>query len=182
MAEEKKNVVDELEEKSLEELDSFREEDNKENEQVVDEGKKQIKDVFDDLRQILKENSDPEKIKENLTNAKDNVLNIVDTTRKKAVEVSNSDNFKQTIDASKDLIEGATGLIVDGFKTTTDILMSNDKIADLVDKADKRLDIVRESEGLKKGVDAAEELTDKFNKAVFGGIQKFFDKKDEGSE
>ena len=73
-------------------------------------------------------------------------------------------------------------MIVDGFKTTTDILMSNDKIADLVDKADKRLDIVRESEGLKKGVDAAEELTDKFNKAVFGGIQKFFDKKDEGSE
>ena len=163
-------------------MDSFRKEDNEENEKVVDEGKKQIKDVFDDLRQILKENSDPEKIKENLTNAKDNVLNIVDTTRKKAVEVSNSDNFKQTIDASKDLIEGATGLIVDGFKTTTDILMSNDKIADLVDKADKRLDIVRESEGLKKGVDAAEELTDKFNKAVFGGIQKFFDKKDEGSE
>ncbi|MEE1354514.1 MAG: hypothetical protein UHB90_02220, partial [Absicoccus porci] len=76
MAEEKKNVVDELEEKSLKELDSFREEDNEENEKVVDEGKKQIKDVFDDLRQILKENSDPEKIKENLTNAKDNALNI----------------------------------------------------------------------------------------------------------
>ena len=36
MAEEKKNVVDELEEKSLKELDSFREEDNEENEKVVE--------------------------------------------------------------------------------------------------------------------------------------------------
>lgn len=179
MADENKNLVDELEEKSLEELEAFHEENNEENEKVVDEGKKQIKDIFADLRQVLKENSEPEKIKENINKAKENVVNTINTTRDKAVEVSNSDSFKQAIDGGKDLIEGTTGLIADGFKAAGDILMSNESIANLVGKADKHLDVVRDSEGLKKGLDAAEEITNKLNKAVFGNLQKFFEKKDD---
>ena len=68
-------------------------------------------------------------------------------------------------------------MISDGFKAGADLLMSNDNIADFVNKANARLDVLRDSEGLKKGVDAAEELTSKVNQSVFGAIQKFFDKK-----
>ena len=68
-------------------------------------------------------------------------------------------------------------MISDGFKAGADLLMSNDNIADFVNKANARLDVLHDSEGLKKGVDAAEELTNKVNQSVFGAIQKFFDKK-----
>lgn len=172
------SVVEKLEETSIKELDALREENNSENEKVVEDAKKKLSDIFDELREMIKDNSDPEKIKENFVTSKEKVIDLLSSTRQKVVEVSNSDNFKQTVDAGKDFLEGAGGLISDGFKAGADLLMSNDNIADLVNKANSHLDILRDSEGLKKGVDAAEELTSKVNQAVFGGLQKFFDKKD----
>lgn len=173
----KESVVENLEESSVKELDALREDNNSENQKVVDDAQKKLSDIFEDLRNVIRDNSDPEKIKENFNNSRENVLDILENTRKKAVEVSNSDNFKQTIDAGKDFLEGAGGMISDGFKAGADLLMSNDNIADFVNKANARLDVLRDSEGLKKGVDAAEELTNKVNQSVFGAIQKFFDKK-----
>ena len=161
----KESVVENLEESSVKELNALREDNNSENQKVVDDAQKKLSDIFEDLRNVIQDNSDPEKIKENFNNSREKVLDILENTRKKAVEVSNSDNFKQTIDAGKDFLEGAG------------LLMSNDNIADFVNKANARLDVLRDSEGLKKGVDAAEELTNKVNQSVFGAIQKFFDKK-----
>lgn len=173
----KESVVENLEESSVKELDALREDNNSENQKVVDDAQKKLSDIFEDLRNVIQDNSDPEKIKENFNNSREKVLDILENTRKKAVEVSNSDNFKQTIDAGKDFLEGVGGMISDGFKAGADLLMSNDNIADFVNKANARLDVLRDSEGLKKGFDAAEELTNKVNQSVFGAIQKFFDKK-----
>ncbi len=173
-----KNVVEQLEESSIKELDALREENNNENEKVVEDAEKKLSDIIEELRQKIRENSDPEKIKENMSKSHEKVKELLETTREKAIEVSNSDHFKQTIDASKDLLEGATGMIGDGLKAGADLLKTNENVADLLDKANSRLDVLRESEGLKKGVDAAEEITNKVNDAIFSGFKKFFDKKD----
>lgn len=176
------SVVEELEQTSLKELDALREENNTENEKVVEDAKKKLSDIFEELSDLIKENSDPDKIKENLSMTRSKVVEVLQTTKDKVIEVSNSEHFQQTVDAGKDLLEGSVGLISDGFKAGADLLMSNDNISDLVNKANARLDVLRDSDGLKKGVDAAEQLTNKMNKAVFGGLQKFFDGKKEDDD
>lgn len=178
----KEEVVEQLEEKTMEEIDELREEGNEENEKIVDDAQDKIKGIFDDLRTWVKENSDPETIKEKMNASKDEIIRILEVTKEKAIEVSNSDHFKQTVEAGKSLVEGSAGLIADGFKAGADLLMSNENIADLVNKADSKLDVLRESEGLQKTVDAAEELTGKVNEALFGGLRKFFEKKADGED
>ena len=88
------SVVEKLEETSIKELDALREENNSENEKVVEDAKKKLSDIFDELREMIKDNSDPEKIKENFVTSKEKVIDLLSSTRLKAVEVSNSDNFK----------------------------------------------------------------------------------------
>lgn len=178
----KEEVVEKLHEETVEKLEELREEGNDENEKVIDDARKSLDKIFKDLKNWTKENSDPEKIKATFGKAKDDVSKVLENARKKAVEVSNSDNFKKTIDSSKDFLEGAGGLIADGFKATADFLMQNDKVNEFVGKADEKLNTLRDSEGLKRGVDAAEELSNKVNSAIFGGLKNFFDKDKENEE
>lgn len=175
----KEEVVEQLEEKTIDEIEDLREEGNPENEKVIDDAEKKVKGIFEDLRTWMKENSDPEKIKDQMNATKEDILDTLKTTRQKVLDVSNSDNFKKTVEAGKDLIEGSAGLIADGFKAGADILMSNENIAKVINKADKHLDTLRESEGLQSAVDAAEELTEKVNDALFGTLHRFFTKNDE---
>ena len=94
------------------------------------------------------------------------------------MEISNSEQFKNTVSAGKDFLIGAGVLIGDGIKAGADALMKNDNIKNFVNTADEKLDVLRESEGLKNAVDSAEQITQKVGDAVFSGIRKFLDKKD----
>ena len=42
--------------------------------------------------------------------------NILSSTKDKVVEVSESEQFKQTVSAGKEFLQGTAGLVVDGFK------------------------------------------------------------------
>ena len=172
---EENNVVEQLENESLNELETLREENNEENQKVVDDAKKKIEDIFADLKTWIKENSDPEKVK-------DDAVDILKTTKDKAVELSQSEQFKTTLTAGKDFLVGAGGMLADGLKAGADILMRNEQIKKVVDQADEKLDVLRESESLRNAVDTAEEVTGKVTEAVFGGIKKFFDKEANRSE
>lgn len=179
---EENNVVEQLENESLNELETLREENNEENQKVVDDAKKKIEDIFADLKTWIKENSDPEKVKEAVNKAKDDAVDILKTTKDKAVELSQSEQFKTTLTAGKDFLVGAGGMLADGLKAGADILMRNEQIKKIVDQADEKLDVLRESESLRNAVDTAEEVTGKVTEAVFGGIKKFFDKEANRSE
>ena len=150
---EENNVVEQLENESLNELETLREE--------------KIEDIFADLKTWIKENSDPEKVKEAVNKAKDDAVDILKTTKDKAVELSQSEQFKTTLTAGKDFLVGAGGMLADGLKAGADILMRNEQIKKVVDQADEKLDVLRESESLRNAVDTAEEVTGKVTEAVF---------------
>ena len=82
------------------------------------------------------------------------------------MEISNSDQFKNTVSAGKDFLLGAGALIGDGIKAGADALMKNDNIKNFVNTADEKLDVLRESEGLKNAVDSAEQVSSSIKKIV----------------
>lgn len=176
--EEENKVVDQLEEQSLNELETLREANNEDNKQVIEEAKKKIEDIYDDLKDWVKDNKDPEKVKAAMNKAKDDAIDVLNKTKDKAIEVSQSDQFKATLAAGKEFLVGAGTIIGNGLKAGADVLMQNEQIKNVVEKADEKLDVLRESEGLKSAVNTAEEVTGKVTQAVFGGIKKFLDKAD----
>ena len=180
MSDENKNaeVVQELENEAMNQLETLKEDNNKENEEVIKDAKEKIKAIFEDLQEWIKENTEPEKVKEGLNKAKDETVKVLKATKEKALEISNSEQFKNTVSAGKDFLIGAGVLIGDGIKAGADALMKNDNIKNFVNTADEKLDVLRESEGLKNAVDSAEQITQKVGDAVFSGIRKFLDKKD----
>ena len=171
-------VVQELENEAMDQLETLKEDNNKENEEVIQDAKEKIKAIFEDLQEWIKENTEPEKVKEGLNKAKEETVKVLKATKEKALEISNSDQFKNTVSAGKDFLIGAGVLIGDGIKAGADALMKNDNIKNFVNTADEKLDVLRESEGLKNAVDSAEQVTQKVGDAVFSGIRKFLDKKD----
>ncbi len=171
-------VVQELEDEAMNQLETLKEENNKENDEVIQDAKEKIKAIFEDLQTWIKENTEPEKVKEGLNKAKEDTLKVLKATKEKAIEISNSEQFKNTISAGKDFLLGAGTLIGDGLKAGADALMKNDNIRNFVNTADEKLDVLRESEGLKNAVDSAEQISLKVGDTVFNGIRKFLDKKD----
>ena len=171
-------VVQELEDEALNQLETLKEQNNKENDEVIQDAKEKIKAIFEDLQTWIKENMEPEKVKEGLNKAKEDTLKVLKATKEKAIEISNSEQFKNTISAGKDFLLGAGTLIGDGLKAGADALMKNDNIRNFVNTADEKLDVLRVSEGLKNAVDSAEQISLKVGDTVFNGIRKFLDKKD----
>ncbi len=171
-------TIDEMREESLMQLETMREDGNAENDEILNDSKKKLNDIFEDFKEWSKTNTDPDKLKEHYNKLKKDVENIFSTTKEKVIEVSNSENFIKALDGGKEFIVGAGGLVADGLKAGADLLMSNKNIKKAVDRTS---DYVSESEGLKKTVDAAEELTTKLNQTIFGGLRKMF-KSDEENE
>lgn len=175
------DVVEELHEEALAELDTMAEDGNTENKKVLEDAREKIDGIFKDLQDKVK-NTDKEKIKEGYYSAKEDVINILNKTKDKAIEVSQSDSFKDTMAAGKDFVIGAGGLIGDAFKAGADTLMKNDDFKNFVEKTDEKLDTLRESQGLKNAVDKAEEITGKVSGTIFGKIKQFFDKEEKAVE
>lgn len=173
---EENKVVETLHEQSLNELETLREENNEENKKVVDDAKKKIDEILEELKVWAKDNVDPEKIEAAVNKAKTEVVDVLKTTKEKAIEVSESEQFRSTLNAGKDFLIGAGTLLADGIKTSADVLMKNEHIKKVVNEVDGKLDVLRESETLKNVVDSAEEVTGKVTEAIFGGMKKFFEK------
>ena len=177
MNEELNRAVDSLEEKSLSELSEMTEDDNKKNEKVIYDAQEEIKRIFTDLRRWIVRNSDPEAIKANLEKAKDDTIDVLNKTREKAIEVSESEQFKNTLEAGKDFLVGTGTLIMEGLNVCKESLMKNDIVKEFVDKADSKLDVLRENKNLQDAAAKTYEATEKLNKAIFDGVKNFFEKK-----
>ena len=177
MNEELNKTVDSLEEKSLIELSEMTEEDNIKNEKFIYDAQVEIKRIFTDLRRWIVRNSDPEAVKENLEKAKEDTIEVLNKTREKAIDVSESEQFKKTMEAGKEFLVGTGTLIVEGFNVCKEALMKNDMVKEFVDKADSKLDVLRDNKNLQDAATKTFEATEKLNKAIFDGVKNFFEKK-----
>lgn len=183
MSEEKSNeVVELMQEEALEQLETLQEDNNRKNEEILDDAKQKIKDIYNDLKTYVQNNSDPESIKNAIAKAKDETLKVMNITKDKVIEFSNSDQFKATVEAGKEFLISAGNLVGEGFKAGSEVLMQNDNVRKIVDKADQKLDVLRENEGLKNALNSAEEASAKVSDAVFNGIRSFLEKKDRGGQ
>mgnify|MGYP006991481814 FL=1 len=95
------------------------------------------------------------------------------------VEVSESEQFKQTMSAGKEFLQGTVGLVVEGFKFGKEALRKNDSLCKVIDKADEKVDEIRTNDSVIRAVDKAEEVTGKATEALFSGLKKIFNKGDE---
>ena len=138
------DVVDQLHEGTLEGLESLSEEGNVENKKVLNDAKGKIDEIFKDLSRHVSD-QDKDKIKENVNNAKDEVFKLLDKTKEKVQEVSESDNFKETVQSGKDFVTGAGTMLSDLFKAGTDKLMENENIKNFVDKTNEKVDSILSS-------------------------------------
>ena len=166
-----KQLIDDLEKESMLELEVMHESENTDNERIIEDAKSKIEKVFDDLRDLLKDASDPQ--------AKEDAKDILSSTKDKVVEVSESEQFKQTVSAGKEFLQGTAGLVVDGFKYGKETLRKNDSLRKVIDKADEKVDEIRTNDSVIRAVDKAEEVTGKATEALFSGLKKIFNKGDE---
>ena len=161
------------------ELEVMHESENTDNERIIEDAKSKIEKLFDDVRDLLKDASDPEKVKEALSQAKEDAKDILSSTKDKVVEVSESEQFKQTMSAGKEFLQGTAGLVVEGFKYGKETLRKNDSLRKVIDKADEKVDEIRTNDSVIRAVDKAEEVTGKATEALFSGLKKIFNKGDE---
>lgn len=121
-------MIDETEKQSLNELATLKEADNEANEKIIDDAQADIRKIFADLKLWIRQNSDPEAIRANLENAKEQTIEVLSNARAKAIEVSESPEFRQTLEAGKDFLKGTGMLIGEGFKELKGALCQNPSI------------------------------------------------------
>ncbi|WP_304748511.1 hypothetical protein [Dubosiella newyorkensis] len=167
-------IITDTEEKSLYELTTLKEANNAENDKIINDAQAQIRKIFSDLRDWLKQNSEPETIKQNLENAKEQTMRVLENARNKVIEVSNSDEFKNTVEAGKDFLKGTGGLIAQGFKDLKDELEKNPTMKKIFDNTDEQIEKLRTNENLKGAVDKVHEVGTKIGDAIFDSINSFF--------
>lgn len=177
-------AIDEMEEASRKALDAMREDKNVKNEDVVDEAQEDLNKAFNNFRKAVTEEMDPDKVKEDMKNFRDKVAQILNATKEKVVEVSNSEDFKKTVSAGHDFLAGTANLIGEGLKYGYDNLKKVPGFDQVTDAVDKGFDKLRSSEILKGAVNGAEKGLNDFNSFVFKNLNNFFNgsDKNDGSE
>ncbi len=175
-------AIDEMEKASQKALDAMRENDNAENSEIVDEAEEKLDTIFDDFRKWIDENTNPDKVKENLDKLKNDTANLLNTTREKVIETAESEQFKDTMKAGKDFVTGTAGMIGDGFKYGYEKLMEIPEFKQVASKVDEGIDKLRHSESLRNLASAAEKGAADFNNAIFKGINSFFSTSSETRE
>lgn len=174
--------VDELEKESMYELETFREANNRANADAVNDAQESLKKIFDDMRKWIRENGDPEVLKERLEKGREDITRVMEDTKNNVIALANSEQFKKTVEAGRDFVVGTGTMIADGVKYGADQLMKNPTINKAVKDVDSKLDTLRQNENLKSAVDTAEDAVDKLNSAIFNGIRSFFGKHEDKPE
>lgn len=174
--------VDELEKESLYELEVLKEANNEENEEMVNEAEKKIKEIFDDLRNWIKHNTEPEQLKANLEDAKEQTVKVLNDAKEKAIEFSNNEDFKQAVGGIKDFMTGTGNLIGEGFQYGKEQLMKNPAIKDVFDNIDTGINKIRENPDLAKAVDKAQSISEDITSSIFSGLKSFFEGSKEPKE
>ncbi|WP_230268317.1 hypothetical protein [Allobaculum fili] len=167
-------AIDEMEKATQKALDAMREKDNPENAKVVDDAEEEAREIFDDFSKWMKDNTQPERLKAEFKVVSEKIAEVLENARKSAIAVSQSEDFKKTMESGKNFVLGTAGLIGDGLKFGYDKLMEIPELRKISDKVNDKVDDLRHSETLRSAVDRSEEGFNQFTNALFSGIKSFF--------
>lgn len=175
-------AIDEMEKASQKALDAMRENGNEKNEEVVDEAQAELDSIFADFKKWLNDNAQPDHVKEEMKNVGDKVASLLEKTRETVITVSNSEQFKKTMESGREFILGTGAMIADGLQYGYDKLMEIPQFKSAADFVDGRVTELRHSEKLKNLVNKSEERLNNLNNAIFSGLKSFFEPEEKKKE
>ena len=114
LIEEARAEVENIQKDVQTQLATFEEADNEENKRLLADAREKLQKLIADTSQWLKENTDREKIAENMTRLRDECIQLLTITKEKAIEVSKNEEFRATLHSGKEFIIGSGRLIASG--------------------------------------------------------------------
>ncbi len=175
-------AIDEMEKASQKALDAMREAGNAKNDEVIDEAEKKLNDIFAQFKDWMQNNSQPDRIKAEMKQVSDSVTNLLNKTRDGVIEVSQSEQFKQTMESGKDFVIGTGAMIADGLQHGYDKLLEIPEFKKAANFVEEKVDDLRHSEALKTLIDRSQEGITQLNNTIFNGLKAFFSPSKETSQ
>lgn len=179
LIEEARAEVENIQKDVQTQLATFEEADNEENKRLLADAREKLQKLIADTSQWLKENTDREKIAENMTRLRDECIQLLTITKEKAIEVSKNEEFRATLHSGKEFIIGSGRLIASGVRAGADKLMENEKFASFVNKVNDKVEVIREDERVQEGAQRLRKGTMKLADRAYGGLKHFLNKDDE---
>ena len=167
-------AIDEMEKASQKALDAMREAGNAKNDEVIDEAEKKLNDIFTQFKEWMQTNSHPDRVKAEMKQVSDSVTNLLNKTRDGVIEVSQSEQFKQTMESGKDFVIGTGAMIADGLQHGYDKLLEIPEFKKAANFVEEKVDDLRRSETLKTLIDRSQEGINQLNNTIFSGLKAFF--------
>lgn len=167
-------AIDEMEKASQKALDAMREAGNAKNDEVIDDAEKKLNDIFTQFKEWMQTNSHPERVKAEMKQVSDSVTNLLNKTRDGVIEVSQSEQFKQTMESGKDFVIGTGAMIADGLQHGYDKLLEIPEFKKAANFVEEKVDDLRRSETLKTLIDRSQEGINQLNNTIFSGLKAFF--------
>lgn len=70
---------------------------------VVDDAEEEAREIFDDFSKWMKDNTQPERLKAEFKVVSEKIAEVLENARKSAIAVSQSEDFKKTMESRKEL-------------------------------------------------------------------------------
>ncbi len=167
-------AIDEMEKASQKALEAMREAGNAKNDEVIDDAEKKLNDIFTQFKEWMQTNSHPDRVKAEMKQVSDSVTNLLNKTRDGVIEVSQSEQFKQTMESGKDFVIGTGAMIADGLQHGYDKLLEIPEFKKAANFVEEKVDDLRRSETLKTLIDRSQEGINQLNNTIFSGLKAFF--------
>lgn len=161
------------------ELEELREKGNEENCRLIEDAKAKAKKLFVDSAKWLRENTERERLVENLSHFRSECIQLLGQTKDKAIEISQSEEFQNTLRSGKEFIVGSGHLLANGMRAGADKLMENEKISTLVNKVNDKVEVIKEDERVQDGAQRLRKGTMKIADRAYDGIKRMLNKEDE---
>ena len=177
-------AVDEMEKATKDSLDSMKEAGNEKSEKIVNEAESKLEKKYAEFREWLTKNTNPEAIKAETEKVKNDTVRILNETREKVMDVTNSPQFKETMQAGGKFLSGTGAMISEGFKYGYDKLMAVPEVKKVADKVDEGVDKLRQNKYLQQGAEAFEKGLADVTESIGNGLRSFFgdDKKSDSNK
>lgn len=161
------------------ELEELRENGNEENRRLIEEAREKMSKMFSDTAKWLKENTEREKLSENLSRFRSECIQLLGQTKEKAIEISQNEDFQNTLRSGKEFIIGSGHLIASGVRAGADKLMENEKISLFVNRVNDRVEVIKEDERFQDGAQRLREGTMKVADRAYDGIKRILNKEND---
>lgn len=167
-------AIDEMEKASQKALDAMREAGNAKNDEVIEDAEQKLNDIFTQFKEWMQTNTQPERVKAEMKQVSDSVTNLLNKTRDGVIEVSQSEQFKQTMESGKDFVIGTGAMIADGLQHGYDKLLEIPEFKKAANYIEGKVDDLRHSQTLQTLIDRSQEGITQLNNTIFGGLKSFF--------